>query len=72
VPKQSSRGNKGFLRNMIICVLLFLSDRCTHALPRASADEGIEAHRVEKEPSGDDLGITADSALLKTAARARQ
>ena len=47
VPKQSSRRNKGFLRDIIICVLLFLSDRCTHALPRASGDEGIEAYMVE-------------------------
>ena len=33
VPKQSLRGNKCFMKDKLICMLLFLPDRCIRALP---------------------------------------
>jgi hypothetical protein len=50
VPKQSSRGNKGFLRNVISYMLLCYSDRCTRALTRCSADEGTKLKGRERSP----------------------
>jgi hypothetical protein len=50
VPKQSSRGNKAFLRNIITYTLLCYSDRCTRALTRCSADEGTKFKGRERSP----------------------
>jgi hypothetical protein len=47
VPKQSSRGNKGVLPNIIIYTLLCSSDRCRRALLTLRQMRGIEPKKVE-------------------------
>jgi hypothetical protein len=54
VPKQSSSRNKDFFRDITICVLLFLSDRCTHALPPRRLMRKSKLIRSRTDPSSDD------------------